>query len=238
MRYGYEDLQIQIHSEVETPQEELHERLPERHGAPVAVALARLVLAVADDPQPLQVPRLRRLLLDVDGVVEDGNVAPDGKAVVPEELRFLQILTLDELAAAQDLAVLAEGGRVGLAARPARPVAVTHQGEAVLDDDVVVVPGGGGVVFELEDDGDEAGVLRAAPVGEELDPPCVARRLEAARVDAPAVAVHGLDPLVALDLEHVALGGRRRGGGCGHGDLCRRRRHSSLVTYLAGRSIG
>ena len=46
------------------------------------MALARVVLAVADRPQPLQVVRLRGLLLDVDGVVEDGDVAPDGEAVV------------------------------------------------------------------------------------------------------------------------------------------------------------
>ena len=46
------------------------------------MALARVVLAVADHPQPLQVVRLRGLLLDVDGVVEDGDVAPDGEAVV------------------------------------------------------------------------------------------------------------------------------------------------------------
>ena len=171
-------------------------------------------------------------ILDVDGVVEDGDVAPDGEAVVPEVLRPLQLVPPDELAAAQGLAgLLAEGGRVDLGVRPARRlVAVTHQGEPELDQDVVVsaaAGGGGVVVVELEDEGDEAGVLRAVPVGEELDPPGAARRLEAARVDAPAVAVHGLDPLEALDLEQVALGGDRRRGGRGHGDLRRRRRHGS-----------
>ena len=113
---------------METPQEELHESLPERQGSPEVMALARVVLAVADHPQPLQVVRLRGLLLDVDGVVEDSDVAPDGEAVVPEVLRPLQLVPPDELAAAQGLAgLLAEGGRVDLGVRPARRlVAVTH----------------------------------------------------------------------------------------------------------------
>ena len=155
------------------------------------------------------------------------------QSYVPEVLRPLQLVPPDELAAAQGLAGLrVEGGRVGLGVRPARRrlVVETHQGEPELDQDVVVSAAGGGggvVVVELEDEGDEAGVLRAVPVGEELDPPGAARRLEAARVDAPAVAVHGLDPLEALDLEQVALGGDRRRGGRGHGDLRRRRRHGS-----------
>jgi len=224
-----EELMI-ISSDVETAQELLEERLPELEGegcVPEVIALARVVLAVAGHAQPLQVVRLRGLLLDVDGAVEDSHVAADGEEVVPEEPRQLQVPALHELGVAQGLVAVAEGGGEGPALRLVPgggrpPAAVTHQGEVELDQDLVValaVATGVVVVVELEEEGGVASVLPVVPVGVEADPPGAARRLEPARVDALAGAVHGLDPLVALDLEHVALGGGRGGHGGGHGHL-------------------
>jgi len=218
------------------------------------IALARVVLAVAGDPEPLQVVRLRGLLLDVDGAVEDGHVAADGEAVVPEEPRLLQVPALHELGVAQGLAVALlvaeEGGRQGPALRlvPGRDrppaVAVAHQGELELDQDLVVALAVAAgvvvvvVVVELEEEGGVARVLPVVPVGVEVDPPGATRRLEPARVDALAGAVHGLDPLVALDLEHVALGGGRRGHGGGHGHLRCCSRHRPPTRRTIDRSTG
>jgi hypothetical protein len=234
-----------IRSDVETADEQLDERLrelevAEGNGNEGFGLDARAVvddLAVERHPKPLQVERLRGLLLDVDGVVEDGHVTADGEAVVPEEPRHLQLRALHELAVAHGLvALVGEGGRAGPALGPVvrRPAGAAQQREPELDHHdlaVVVVVGAaadGVVVVQLEEEGDVARGVPAVAVGEEEDLPCAASHLEPAGVDAPALAVHGLDPLVAVDLEHVALGAGRGGHGGGHDHvLCsRRRRHA------------
>ena len=69
---------------------------PESLGRPRVIALAQVVVALAEHPQPRQVVRLHDLLLH-GPLPDEGDRAPDGEAVVPEEHGLLQLLHADEL---------------------------------------------------------------------------------------------------------------------------------------------
>ena len=212
----------------------MHDRLPELLcglGVPqpsgTVVPLAEVVLALAEHPQPLHVRRLHELILD-GRLLDDGDVAPDGEAVVLKEPRILQALHGDEPREAPAAVGARIGARGALGVRWPRqqPGAGVYQGEPELGvDDAGALPLLVLVVVTREEEGDVTGGIPAVPIGIATDLPSVACRLEPAGLEAAAVAVDVLEVLVTFDLEHVVPRGGRHGGDRGNGHLWRRRRH-------------
>jgi len=158
---------------------QLGKSLQESLGRPVVMALAQVVVALAEHPQPRQVVRLHGLLLH-GLLLDDGDRAPDGEAVVLEEPGPLQLLHADEpRATPAAVVILAPKGaqaqrllaqRVLVTVRRRRAL-VTHQSELVLGVD-------DGVATEVQIQRDEAGVLLVVAVEVASDPPGVTSDLE------------------------------------------------------------
>ncbi|KAJ1287670.1 hypothetical protein BS78_02G028900 [Paspalum vaginatum] len=165
------------------------------------MALARVVVTLAYQAHPLQVLRPHGFL-PRHPLLDDGDLAPDGEAVVLEEPGTLEGLPADESPEAPRGLSFAKAGGGLHAVRPvAGAVAVVHQSE--LEFGVDDAPGGD-AVSAVEEQGHEAGVLRDVPVEIATEPPglILTCLLEVAAV----LAVRVLQPRVALDLEQVVPG--------------------------------
>lgn len=143
------------------------------------IALAQVVVALAEHPQAQPRHVVRRhddLLLHGGPLLDDGDRAPDGEAVVLEEPGPLQLLHADELPVTPAAVVAAKGAQalrlldqralLVTVRRRRRRALVTHQSQLVLgeDDD--------GVIAEvLQVQRDEAGVLLGVAVEVAYDPP-------------------------------------------------------------------
>ena len=116
----------------------MHDRLPELLcglGVPqpsgTVVPLAEVVLALAEHPQPLHVRRLHELILD-GRLLDDGDVAPDGDAVVLKEPQKLQPLHADELREALAVAKGVDAAVAVVRWPRQQPGAGVYQGQLVL----------------------------------------------------------------------------------------------------------
>jgi len=217
---------------------EVGKSLQESLGRPGVMALAQVVVALAEYPQPRHVVRLHGLLLH-SALLDDGDRSPDGEAVVLEERGPLQVLHSDEPRETPTAAVVLAAKRADDRAYAVRRLArlalvtvrrrralVTHQSELVHGVD----GGSGGVATEVQEQIDESGVLLAVAVEVATDPPGVTSDLERRGLYvAAALGVRRLEQRVALELEQVVPRADRRGGDGGRRDLLRRPRGGAPI---------